>query len=221
MPVSAPMPNTSMRQPKSTKSRAMTSPVQASLHTTATLIVLKQRSRPRYLTGAPQSMQSRCRFPIGRNQFQNRPNLHRRHRPAPRVGCLRLRQNRPRRSEASGSNGVVSISNKSFGVHCNAVHDTISVESLIWPGSLVNSADTTPPTSAPRPSRPVDAAARFLSTPRARRPTTQRGSRGGPSEHVLTVGPQLANPIRAGRAVGDRGGQIGEHIPGRVNPRSW
>jgi len=166
-------------------------------------------------------MQSRCRFPIGRNQFQNRPNLHRRHRPAPRVGCLRLRQNRPRRSEASGSNGVVSISNKSFGVHCNAVHDTISVESLIWPGSLVNSADTTPPTSAPRPSRPVDAAARFLSTPRARRPTTQRGSRGGPSEHVLTVGPQLANPIRAGRAVGDRGGQIGEHIPGRVNPRSW
>jgi hypothetical protein len=38
---------------------------------------------------------------------------------------------------------------------------------------------------------------------------------------VLTVGPQLANPIRAGRAVGDRGGQIGEHIPGRVNPRSW
>jgi hypothetical protein len=43
---------------------------------------------------------------------------------------------------AGRSTGVVSISNRSSGVHCNAVHNAISVESLIWLGSLVNSADT-------------------------------------------------------------------------------
>lgn len=50
----------------------------------------QQCSRPMYPTGAPQSMQSRCRFPISRNQFRGVLNLHRRHRPAPRVGRLRL-----------------------------------------------------------------------------------------------------------------------------------
>ena len=54
-------------------------------------------------------MQSRCRFPIGRNQFQNTPNLHRRHRPAPRIGCLRLRQNRPRRNSEWFDRGGVDL----------------------------------------------------------------------------------------------------------------
>lgn len=43
---------------------------------------------------------------------------------------------------AGRSTGVASISNKSSGVHCKAVHNAISVVILIWVGSLVNSADT-------------------------------------------------------------------------------
>jgi hypothetical protein len=34
------------------------------------------------------------------------------------------------------------MSIKSIGVQCSAVHSTISVESLVWLGSFVNSADT-------------------------------------------------------------------------------
>jgi hypothetical protein len=39
------------------------------------------------------------------------------------------------------STGVVSISNRSFGVQSNAVHNAINVDSLIWLGSLVSSTD--------------------------------------------------------------------------------
>ena len=37
--------------------------------------------------------------------------------------------------------GVVSISNRSFGVHSKAVHNAARVESFTWAGCLVNSAD--------------------------------------------------------------------------------
>ena len=40
------------------------------------------------------------------------------------------------------STGVVSTSNRSLGVQSRAVHNAISVVSLTWLGSLVNSADT-------------------------------------------------------------------------------
>ena len=43
---------------------------------------------------------------------------------------------------AGCSTGVVSTSNRSLGVQSRAVHNAISVDSLIWLGSLVNSADT-------------------------------------------------------------------------------
>ena len=36
---------------------------------------------------------------------------------------------------------------------------------------------------------------------------------------MLAIPPQLTDPIDAVRAVGHRGGQIGEHIPGRMRPR--
>ena len=47
----------------------------------------------------------------------------------------------------------------------------------------------------------------------------QCGRRGDRPERVLAIPPQLTDPIDAVRAVGHRGGQIGEHIPGRMRPR--
>ena len=47
-----------------------------------------------------------------------------------------------------------------------------------------------------------------------------RGRRRFRTEHVLTVAAQLPDPVDAVRAVGDRGRQIGEHLPGRVHPRA-
>ena len=47
-----------------------------------------------------------------------------------------------------------------------------------------------------------------------------RGRRGLRAEHMLTVAAQLADPVDAVRPVGDRGRQIGEHLPGRIHPRA-
>ena len=47
-----------------------------------------------------------------------------------------------------------------------------------------------------------------------------RGRRRLRAEHMLTVAAQLPDPVDAVRAVGDRGRQIGEHLPGRVHPRA-
>ena len=46
------------------------------------------------------------------------------------------------------------------------------------------------------------------------------GGRGGRTEHVLTVPARLSDPVDAGRAVGDRRGEIGEHRARRVDPRA-
>jgi len=37
-------------------------------------------------------------------------------------------------------------------------------------------------------------------------------------EHVLAVAAHLADAVDAVRTVGDRGGQIGEHVAGRIHP---
>jgi hypothetical protein len=47
----------------------------------------------------------------------------------------------------------------------------------------------------------------------------QRGRRGDRPERVLAIPPQLTDPVDAVRTIGHRGGQIGEHIPGRMRPR--
>ena len=47
-----------------------------------------------------------------------------------------------------------------------------------------------------------------------------RGRRGCRAEGMLTIAAQLADPVNAVRAVGDRGRQIGEHLPGRIHPRT-
>ena len=47
-----------------------------------------------------------------------------------------------------------------------------------------------------------------------------RGRRGLRTEDVLTIAAQLPDPVDAVRAVGDRGRQIGEHLPGGVHPRA-
>ena len=47
-----------------------------------------------------------------------------------------------------------------------------------------------------------------------------RRSRGRRTEDVLAVAAQLSDPVDAVRPVGDRGGQIGEHLPGCVYPRT-
>lgn len=47
-----------------------------------------------------------------------------------------------------------------------------------------------------------------------------RGRRGFRPEHVLTIPAQLPHTVDAVRAVGHRGRQIGEDIPGRVYPRA-
>ena len=47
-----------------------------------------------------------------------------------------------------------------------------------------------------------------------------RGRRRLRAEHVLTIAAQLADPVDAVRPVGDRGRQIGEHLPGRIHPRA-
>ena len=47
----------------------------------------------------------------------------------------------------------------------------------------------------------------------------QRGRRADRPERVLAIPPQLTDPVDAVRTVGHRGGQIGEHIPGRMRPR--
>jgi hypothetical protein len=43
---------------------------------------------------------------------------------------------------AGRSTGLVSTSNRSFGVHSSAVHNAASVCNFTWLGVLVNSADT-------------------------------------------------------------------------------
>lgn len=40
------------------------------------------------------------------------------------------------------------------------------------------------------------------------------------AEHMLTIAAQLTNCVDAVRSVGDRGRQIGEHVPGRIHPRA-
>ena len=47
-----------------------------------------------------------------------------------------------------------------------------------------------------------------------------RGRRGLRAEDVLTIAAELSDPVDAVRAVGDRGGQIGEHLTGGVHPRA-
>jgi len=42
----------------------------------------------------------------------------------------------------------------------------------------------------------------------------QRGRRADRPEHVGAIGPPLAGPVHTVRAVGHRGGPIGEHITG-------
>ena len=42
----------------------------------------------------------------------------------------------------AAATGVVSISNRSLGVHSSAVHNAASVASFTWAGCLVSSADT-------------------------------------------------------------------------------
>lgn len=40
------------------------------------------------------------------------------------------------------------------------------------------------------------------------------------AEHMLTLAAQLTNCVDAVRAVGGRGRQIGQHVPGRIHPRA-
>ena len=47
-----------------------------------------------------------------------------------------------------------------------------------------------------------------------------RGRRGFRTEDMLTIAAQLADPVDAVRAVGDRGRQIGEHLAGGIHPRA-
>ena len=47
----------------------------------------------------------------------------------------------------------------------------------------------------------------------------QRARRGDRPERVLAIPPQLTDPVHTVRTVGHCGGQIGEHIPGRMRPR--
>src|SRR5438093_13328320 len=60
---------------------------------------------------------------------------------------------------AGRSTGEVSTSNKSLGVHPNAVHNGANVDSLTWEGSLLNSATPTPRTTPARRVRPTTDAA--------------------------------------------------------------
>ena len=77
--------------------------------------------------------------------------------------------------------------------------------------------------SSPCGPGPLPSAARI----RGSRAASMRSSTSRHSVVVEATGPnacsrsppQLTDPIDAVRAVGHRGGQIGEHIPGRMRPR--
>lgn len=90
-------------------------------------------------TGAAQMTQSRCRFPNLLNHFHAGGYIGGSDRP-------RLLTAFTAGAFAGGAlgccSGVVSTSNRSFGVHSKAVHNAIRVDSLTWLGSLVSSADT-------------------------------------------------------------------------------
>ena len=93
-------------------------------------------SRPWRPTGAPHSAQSRSVAPTG---------SERGHRPAAGPGSLRLGRACAAGTGAGAagrSTGVVSTSNRSFGVHSSAVHNAANVDSFTCAGSLANSADT-------------------------------------------------------------------------------